>query len=81
MTRDKFPIDIFLSGEGVLSFQNVCLILLQNDHTIKYVQINDISCVLETIVVDFTVIYIGIGIPIIEKLCQSCGKLIYMVLY
>ena len=28
------------SGEGVLSFQNLCLILLQNDHAIKYVQIN-----------------------------------------
>ena len=26
-------------GEGVLSFQNLCLILLQNDHAIKYVQI------------------------------------------
>ena len=27
------------SGEGVLSFQNLCLILLQNDHAIKYIQI------------------------------------------
>ena len=31
------------TGEGVLSFQNLCLILLQNDHAIKYVQINNVS--------------------------------------
>ena len=31
------------SGEGVLSFQNLCLILLQNDHAIKYVHSNQIK--------------------------------------
>ena len=30
-------------GEGVLRFQNLCLILLQNDHAIKYVQIKNVS--------------------------------------
>ena len=30
------------TGEGVLSFQNLCLILLQNDHAIKYVQIKSV---------------------------------------
>ena len=28
------------TGEGILSFQNLCLILLQKDHAMKYVQIN-----------------------------------------
>ena len=31
--------NVIRSGEGVLSFQNLCLILLQKDHAIKYVRI------------------------------------------